>query len=297
MADLLSRLIERTLGLAPLVQPTIPPMFAQGMASAWDDLQAAMTDAASPGSPQRVAAEPGPERPSAVSHPASTRVLRASPDEGAATPRQPLRQTSDPRPAPPQGVVSAISEHDDDTPSETTAGASRQSVSGPASRPPHPDDARSGVSSAEDTPVRLQPVEVKILSTRLRSAIAQPDLSSGAPSDRLELQPAPDPSSPVVSDVSGGQRAAIFPRRPSMPLPVRPQATPSLEPPQPSPTERRAADSESPPATPIIRVSIGRIDVRAVVLPAPPAPRPSPVRRGPALTLDDYLKQRSEGRR
>ena len=48
---------------------------------------------------------------------------------------------------------------------------------------------------------------------------------------------------------------------------------------------------------PTIQVTIGRIEVRAITLPAPPAPRFKPARPGPALSLDDYLKQRNEGKR
>jgi len=47
---------------------------------------------------------------------------------------------------------------------------------------------------------------------------------------------------------------------------------------------------------PIVRVTIGRIDVRAA--PVPPAPPRKPARApGPVLTLDAYLKARKEGAR
>lgn len=49
-------------------------------------------------------------------------------------------------------------------------------------------------------------------------------------------------------------------------------------------------------ASPTIKVTIGRIDVRAV-MPAQPAPRPAPAPRKSALSLDEYLKRRSGGRR
>ena len=50
----------------------------------------------------------------------------------------------------------------------------------------------------------------------------------------------------------------------------------------------------SEPAEPaVIRVTIGRIEVRATTPPLPPAPRARP--RGPALTLDGYLKKRNGG--
>jgi hypothetical protein len=47
---------------------------------------------------------------------------------------------------------------------------------------------------------------------------------------------------------------------------------------------------------PIVRVTIGRIDVRAAPPPAPP-PRKAVQPAPPALTLDAYLKERKEGRR
>jgi hypothetical protein len=61
------------------------------------------------------------------------------------------------------------------------------------------------------------------------------------------------------------------------------------------PTRNRvAAERETPP---VIRVTIGRVEVRAE-LPAPRAHRSAADQSKPAaLSLDDYLKQRSEGRR
>jgi hypothetical protein len=47
---------------------------------------------------------------------------------------------------------------------------------------------------------------------------------------------------------------------------------------------------------PTIKITIGRVDVRAV-MPTPPAPRPASARRGPSLSLEDYLKQRDGGKR
>jgi hypothetical protein len=47
---------------------------------------------------------------------------------------------------------------------------------------------------------------------------------------------------------------------------------------------------------PTIRVTIGRIEIRAAMPPAPP-PRARPVRRQPALPLEQYLQRRNEGRR
>jgi len=69
---------------------------------------------------------------------------------------------------------------------------------------------------------------------------------------------------------------------------IRPQLDGYLE---RGPQEPRVAAPES--SAPDIRVTIGRIEVRAITLPPPmpPAQRTAPPRPGPALSLDDYLKQ------
>lgn len=52
-----------------------------------------------------------------------------------------------------------------------------------------------------------------------------------------------------------------------------------------------AAVSRSPSTTPTIKVTIGRIEVRAVKPPQEPQPQTPPPRQHPILSLDDYLKQ------
>ncbi|WP_199746994.1 hypothetical protein, partial [Corallococcus sp. AB049A] len=51
---------------------------------------------------------------------------------------------------------------------------------------------------------------------------------------------------------------------------------------------------ESAPA-PVVQVTIGRIEVRAVTPPAPA--RPAPARTSPSLSLDEYLRRRNGGGR
>jgi hypothetical protein len=73
---------------------------------------------------------------------------------------------------------------------------------------------------------------------------------------------------------------------------VQPHVTLHREPPASAATGPIA----TPGPTPTIRITIGRVDVRAI-MPVTPAPRPNPTRPGPALSLEDYLKQREQGRR
>jgi hypothetical protein len=53
--------------------------------------------------------------------------------------------------------------------------------------------------------------------------------------------------------------------------------------------------TQPPPSPPSVRVIIGRVEVRAVQPSEPPKARPSSGPRGPRVTLDDYLKERSGG--
>jgi hypothetical protein len=58
----------------------------------------------------------------------------------------------------------------------------------------------------------------------------------------------------------------------------------------------RIPSTDSPAAAPVIRVSIGRVEVRAE-FPAP-APRPNPRQpQAPKLSIEEYARQRSEGKR
>jgi len=57
-------------------------------------------------------------------------------------------------------------------------------------------------------------------------------------------------------------------------------------------TARSTISEISSEISPTIRVTIGRVDVRAV-LSEQPARRPQPEAHKPAVSLEEYLKQRS----
>jgi hypothetical protein len=60
-------------------------------------------------------------------------------------------------------------------------------------------------------------------------------------------------------------------------------------------TEERREPAQSAP--PIVRVTIGRIEVRAELSSPKPRSASAPRAKSAAISLDDYLKQRGEGRR
>lgn len=75
-----------------------------------------------------------------------------------------------------------------------------------------------------------------------------------------------------------------------------PQLTPALAPSQQL-DRPLAAPEPAPEPAPMIRVTIGRVEVRAIMPAAPAPPRSTPARATPSLSLDEYLRLRTEGRR
>ena len=78
---------------------------------------------------------------------------------------------------------------------------------------------------------------------------------------------------------------------------IRSERTGNFEQPIPSITDRLSEQRRTLSATPTIKVTIGRIDVRAVMQKAESTPVLRVVPPKPKLSLDDYLKQRSGGER
>lgn len=139
-------------------------------------------------------------------------------------------------------------------------------------------------------------------SPRSRRTPALPPSRIAEPAVLEPDRPAPAPARGRVSTVSvapvpeslrpfGPPHEPAPPARPpgSGVVVAQPQMTRHAEPPPHSPAESRAI----PAPAPTIKVTIGRVEVRAIMPPAA-APRPARARPGPALSLEDYLKQRRE---
>ncbi|MGH7525498.1 MAG: hypothetical protein ACREMX_02215, partial [Gemmatimonadales bacterium] len=107
------------------------------------------------------------------------------------------------------------------------------------------------------------------------------------------------------SGVPGARAAEISrgdpdPREIRGPGPRGRPALPALHPVRrdlPRPTEAQPAGGRrAQPDPPIVRVSIGRIEVRAVTPPAPVPPRPAPVPQRSGIVLEEYLSPRGRER-
>jgi hypothetical protein len=109
--------------------------------------------------------------------------------------------------------------------------------------------------------------------------------------------PSPAPASPAPASPAGrpAEPSAPIPilgRRPPPPSEPGPPSARAMSPLLPAPAAPApAAAPREPPPPPAIRVTIGRVEIRALAAPSParrPAPRPPP----PRLSLDEYLERR-----
>lgn len=132
----------------------------------------------------------------------------------------------------------------------------------PATEPAEPPPTKSAPLAQRSTPPLAVPGE------------APPQIEPASPPAKTE--PAPSPAAPEIL---------------GEPVPVRGDGRPPTEPLFMEPLVHWTKAEQGP----TVRVTIGRIEVRGALPPAPPQ-RAQPVRRRPALPLDQYLKRRSEGK-
>src|SRR5262249_40564619 len=151
----------------------------------------------------------------------------------------------------------------------------------PAATPPPLQ--RTLTVQAPPRPPRPHPVRPVLRAVPTPAAEALPTVSL-RPARRGPIEPEPPSSAKrddrvVVDPLQRDQQAAI--------APVSARQVPA----QPTPVEETAVEKTDTgtierPSAPVIRVTIGRIEVRAVAPPSPPEPRrASP----PALSLEEYL--------
>jgi hypothetical protein len=217
MSDYLTRLIERSLGIAPQIEPLIPPIHAPSSltlsetletSSAFESSLAARIETSKEDTPRRVAADTKPLEP-AFSR-AESQASRTSSPLPETQPAFPIEENH--RPHPIESPIIAVS---------------RQSTS--ALRPEAVD-----ITAASPNPP---------LSKEKTQIVVQPEIIS-------RLKPAESPFVPALQ-----------------------------------------TSSKQPPA---IHVSIGRVEVRAIMPPVA-APKSTPPSAS-KLSLEEYLKQRNGDR-
>ncbi|HEY3268732.1 MAG TPA: hypothetical protein VGM37_17585 [Armatimonadota bacterium] len=187
---------------------------------------------------------------------------------------KPAPSWPEPVPAPSSPVVAAARENAPVGLGEGPRAAAepvRRSVESPAATGPIP------------PPVRPEAPTVAPLSRAVERPVPVPAAAPDSPSRKDA--PAPDPIRPSRASAPAlTAPAAPSPRGALAVTPHRPDLTPRVEIPAPS-------------SSPAVRVTIGRVEVRAVLPPAPPAPPAAPASVDTRLSLDEYLKTRGEGQR
>ena len=290
MTGFLSRLAAKTLGQVPLAQPLRLSKFSGGETldnanvNTPQEAEGAPPAATSPPAPPAPTGRPFPHLQPILTEakgPFPERDTRAQRD--AATPEWPGQSPpsmgvpfgletpvdlKSPSPAgipphlvsstrPPQLVPSEPVEKEFPVPNPASFPASREPFVLPATDTPYPDPPPILVETSPPQPFT-------------------PFLHSTEPSEDSPAQPRTSPSAAVVRPVDAQPRQELgeFARR-----------VPGL-PPQKEPLKE----------TPTFRITIGRVEVRAISPPQPVHAPPSPRPRTPSLSLNDYLKQRNNGK-
>ena len=310
MADFFTRLASRTLQNAPTAEPLLSPPFAAEVggfpaAEAAENVpgsQEAMRNESQIGSSVQ-AQRSLPSPPQLVAQDTSIRVIR---------PQVPVE------PVVAEGKEMKL----DDSVSEKGMASSKRDQTETPGLHMDPDPAEKAVIlplDLEARPASLTEPEQETTSQNFR-ALQSGLLEPAAKGEQnLEIQPAPRselilPGGALVPD------PADFPDRAESP-PVEPRSespsllagsemepdktnarhpqVPDIRPILPHSLEEGPAAEErrEPSGSPTVRVTIGRIEIRAAAPPAPPA---APLRskpRKPNLNLNDYLKNRSESNR
>jgi hypothetical protein len=279
MSDYLSTLAARSLGLVPVAKPKLASLFEPAPAAEGamvgpsvvePEAPADQTEPRNPATPVSIDSAPahGAPPPSTSGRlPLPIRPMPLRPD--GADDRPPSLRI---RPAQPQDlpasrlVVAAL---------PTLAEGDRAATSSGAKTSPRFDD-RPGLTPNADRGSGVTQAPVKL------------DRASHRDEDRWRL---------TEGRLSSLEQPRAQDRPTTAPRPVQDERTristpDSREPSSIKPANRVAAESEATgPPPPTIQVTIGRVEVRAV-MPSPPAQRSRPALPVPALPLDEYLKQR-----
>lgn len=330
MSDFVTRLAERAMGTVPVVRPVVAPKFAPGppdrptgpfpaiggspeeqnLAGTQQTEQPPPTQGVSGLVPDHATREATPEPVPGPSRPAVVPDKKDRRDVGSLVQPEPpgpidavieSRSYGDARPPAPgtarEGFGVGL------TRSEEPPSARPRVVTGGRSRDPVRTVADDGQPPGEgfEAPYRAERASARRGAREeiRRPKPERPSYVPPAPEDVHVRQPAPlsaaksGPTAtppPRLEDGPGGEQTAV----PT----VVPRTIHQVTGREGGSSRRETCLPEPEPPAPTIRVSIGRIEVRAVTPPPAAPPRKGrAVRQAPSPSLDEYLKQRGGGRR
>jgi len=266
MADFLARLAERTLGLIPVAQPLLAPTFAPGPALSGEIAhilyeETSSGDAESIGNAFSQETVPSSTRPATPTSAGNAEML---------SPGNIARPTNRD-----QFISPTIGETD-----RPADGVNRSLVGdGRSEDKPNPENER-------ERRAVIHEVKGVTQSYRFPEGPAQSYREAEVPSqlrhpgERQSNSVAPavptrSTDRLVEQRVANDDLTDTLPSAQRLPLPTREKSAPA----------------------PTIRVTIGRVEVRAILPPKEAATHAPPARPKPRLSLDDYLKQQNGGQR
>jgi len=322
MSDLLARLAARALGQLPAVQPRVRSRYepAPSLAAEVPSPAPALDAAEGPIATEGTAAASPAEAPAGSLVPARLRAKPAAPE---AMPLPPVARSAEATEiaAELEGEPAAVAETRSVRPGMDTGSESRRAESPltperrPAAAAPERQRAIASISSRsgaagsspaaqavqrpprpsqEPPPAVPAPFAAPRSGPALPPCLADPAAAGGG-RERAGIEaagglpphevPAPETEAPSGAEILV-ERSPLVPRATLRERPVRPgTGLPA--------TDSRRERGPTAAAEPVVRVTIGRIEVRA----APPPP-PAAILRpaAPRLTLEEYLRRRHEGR-
>ena len=325
MSDFLQHLVARSLGQTEGVNPRLPSRFE---VTSWreEPPEAEQEEEQEAGAqPKGIDTPPARRRPVSEAEPPPERTeptpLRAEPPQVEPRPEMPettfvlpveatsVRRASLPEDLPrkPHPTVRPAT-----APQSRAASKARAPIAAqrPVAELAMPERQEGGSASL---PVR-QEQEAVPLAPEVRPAVSlepeappvvRPKASEEASPSEKPAEPRPSAAPPPVVPVR------VSPEPPRAVPPVLEPIPPKEAAPAPERTEKaareagprllqpvssaRVPDSAPQAAPPMISVTIGRIEVRATPPPSRPQPAPRPRQTAPKISLEDYLRKRSEG--
>ena len=290
-------------GLLPVAADSLPEAVSppESVAARLEETEPTSVPTARP-TEGRVIAPLPPSRPSPGLETEATASSRpaageAEPEADALLPAAERRpQASSPGPLP------VAADSPPAAPRRARAAGTRVKPAGPA--PPSPTGRRRAEPTAEPEP---SDIPARRGRARRSASSQHPTAQKGMAAESPRSRPLPPTSYAGVStarevEPGRGSPASGAVEHDSFLPPVLPAEVPAAVPPAPEnvarvglsavpprPARWSREEAESPTAGPEIRVTIGRVEVRAGP-PASPPPRPSSP-AGPRLSLEDYLKK------
>jgi hypothetical protein len=288
MTDFITKLAARTLGLMPIVQPIIVPIYAQGPTLIGNpladiELEEIHERETEVQAPSHSARQSIPQRDAMPPHSSVRHDLQAiAPpqppvrhDLQAITPLQPPQIT--PLPA----IESVTASRGEATPSQILkmqeGYTSLQPIAQPAQRIMNKPDSEGLAVEEKPAPELhfMHTTATQIKSSDNASIVSQP---------WLEENPSRPAQPGMISDV----------KSPALPVTL-PQIITHKEQKGTAPENQYASKQEEISSTPIVRVTIGRIEVHAT---SSSTLRPQPKRSDPPImSLEEYLNLRAKGGR